>query len=220
MGVTGAAGPTGAKGADGDTGPTGIGITGPTGTAATNTSDSITDIDFDSYGNINLSFNSDPTLLSSRVAFVNGGNAAVAPLTLGTNNGNNLNIETDNTTRLTVLSTGQIGVNQPTPTSGMEINTSMAIAIKTATGNYIASALDHVILGNPSGGTITITLPSAVGITGRKYIIKNSDASGGTVQINGGGTNIDGATSQSLSTAYESIEVVSDGSNWFIISRI
>jgi hypothetical protein len=65
-------------------------------------------------------------------------------------------------------------------------------------------------------GGITVWLPS--GTAGRFMWIKKTDSAAGTVTINRQGTyTIDGATSIILYHQYESVELVSDGSNWFIV---
>jgi hypothetical protein len=65
---------------------------------------------------------------------------------------------------------------------------------------------------NCTSGTFTVTLPTAVGITGQTFIIKNSGA--GTITVaTTGGQSIDGTTTKTL-TQYGSITVQSNGSNW------
>lgn len=63
--------------------------------------------------------------------------------------------------------------------------------------------------------SFTVTLPTAVGITGRVYSIKNSGTGIITIATTGGQT-IDGKTTQSL-TQYDNIKVFSNGANWIII---
>ena len=62
----------------------------------------------------------------------------------------------------------------------------------------------------------TITLPTAIGITGKGYHIKNVGTD--TISVAAfGGQVIDGETSLSISSQYSSVQIVSDGSNWNII---
>jgi hypothetical protein len=63
--------------------------------------------------------------------------------------------------------------------------------------------------------TFTLNLPTAAALTGRTYRIKNNGT--GVITITPGSGNIDGAATYAMSTQYESISVVSDGSNWFIL---
>lgn len=61
---------------------------------------------------------------------------------------------------------------------------------------------------------VTITLPTAVGIAGKDYIIDSNHAGDTTVVPNGSET-IEGETSQTVPTQ-SSMTVYSDGSNWRI----
>ena len=67
----------------------------------------------------------------------------------------------------------------------------------------------------PCNGTFTITLPTAVGRSGYAFIIKNIGTGLITVDGNGSET-IDDQTSIILSQ-YDSAQVVSDGTEWWII---
>ena len=67
-------------------------------------------------------------------------------------------------------------------------------------------------------GTFTVTLPMASSSDGNNYLIKNIGSGVITVDGNGSDT-IDGAATQSLSSQYDFIAIVSDGTEWFIISE-
>lgn len=82
------------------------------------------------------------------------------------------------------------------------------------TAAYTIGATDSII--NCTANRFTVTLPTAVGITGRQYIIKNSGTSTITVATTSSQT-IDGATTYILQVQYMSVTVVSDGANWIII---
>lgn len=91
-------------------------------------------------------------------------------------------------------------------------------AIRTTYSGYVAAhtitAADNIV--DCTSGTFTVTLPTAVSIAGRQYIIKNSGA--GTITLEGDGTEtIDGALNVTLATK-KCYTVVSDGSNWIIIN--
>jgi hypothetical protein len=88
------------------------------------------------------------------------------------------------------------------------------------TANYTATASDDVILCSASGGAFTITLPAAASSTGLHLVVKKTDSGFNAVTIDGNASEtIDGATTKKLSTQYESIEIVCDGSNWHIVRR-
>jgi hypothetical protein len=92
--------------------------------------------------------------------------------------------------------------------------------VKTET--YTATIYDDVILCN---GTFTVNLYDAGGQTdevgnkvnaGRRLVIKNVGT--GVITVDGNSTQtIDGATTKILSSQYDVVEIVSDGTNWHII---
>jgi len=73
-------------------------------------------------------------------------------------------------------------------------------------------ATDYLI--DCTANTFTVTLPTAVGITGRVYIIKNTGTGVITVDGNSSET-IDGVTTQTLNQ-WDSMTISSNGSNWII----
>jgi hypothetical protein len=80
------------------------------------------------------------------------------------------------------------------------------------TTNYTVSVNDYLI--DVTGNTITVTLPTSVGINGKNYVIKNS-GSGVVTVVTTSGQTIDSVNTKSLKNN-DSIEVISDGSNWII----
>jgi hypothetical protein len=66
--------------------------------------------------------------------------------------------------------------------------------------------------------TFTVSLPTASGISGQEYIIKNSGTGTITVDPDGAQT-IDGAATVTL-TQWESVTIVSTGTNWIITNRV
>ena len=78
--------------------------------------------------------------------------------------------------------------------------------------SYSVGENDYLI--DVTGNTITVTLPTAVGVNGKNYVIKNNGSGVVTVATTSSQT-IDGVSSKSLKNN-DSIEVVSDGSNWII----
>jgi hypothetical protein len=77
---------------------------------------------------------------------------------------------------------------------------------------------DDVWLVDASGAARTVNLPTAASRKFRKYTIKKTDATGNLVTIDGNSSEtIDGELTHDLTTQYESVTIVSDGSNWHII---
>jgi len=88
--------------------------------------------------------------------------------------------------------------------------------IATKTGAYTITAADSIILADASGGAFTVTLPPAA--VNNVFTIKKVDASGNLVTIDGDGEEtIDGDLTVALSAQYESLTLVTDGSNWFVV---
>jgi hypothetical protein len=84
------------------------------------------------------------------------------------------------------------------------------------TDNCTIGSNEYLI--NAPSGTFTITLPTAVDISGKQYIIKNSG--NGVVTLNTlSSQTIDVSTSLTL-TQNDTVEVISDGSNWKIVSGV
>ena len=86
-----------------------------------------------------------------------------------------------------------------------------------ATGTDTLGTDEYIYLANDN---TTLTLPAPE--SGRKYLIKlaGTHSSGVTINTNNTSTvKIDGNGTQTLGSSYAFIEIVSDGSNWFIIGK-
>lgn len=88
------------------------------------------------------------------------------------------------------------------------------VTVVTKSANYTAVANDYV-LGSASGAW-TLTLPTAVGISGQSITLKRTDnAPTNIITINTtSAQTIDGASSVHAITQYEVWKFVSDGANW------
>lgn len=99
-----------------------------------------------------------------------------------------------------------------TPGTGGGASTTLPFSSKTSA--YTIDNTDCVI--DCTTGTFTVTLPTSVGLEGQYFIIKNSG--NGIITIDGAGSEtIDGQLNKLLAVQYESITVISDGTNWKII---
>ena len=83
----------------------------------------------------------------------------------------------------------------------------------TKSALYTLTSSDHIVVA--TAGTWNATLPTAASVAGTEYVIKNSGTGIITVDTTLSQT-IDGSLTFALGQ-YESITVVSDGSNWVII---
>jgi hypothetical protein len=89
----------------------------------------------------------------------------------------------------------------------------LSSAVTSKSSAYNISTSDSTILVS---GTTTVTLPTAVGVTGRQYVIKNIGTNTVTIATTSS-QNIDGATTYSMATQYQAITVQSDGTQWWVI---
>ena len=62
-----------------------------------------------------------------------------------------------------------------------------------------------------------MTLPAVSVGSEKRITVKVINAGGGTRTVDGNGANIDGSSSWTTTTQYDSIDVVTDGTNWFIV---
>ncbi len=87
--------------------------------------------------------------------------------------------------------------------------------VTTITSNATLSVGHEILLVNTLGGAVTVTLPTAVGISGKDFFIKNIGTNPVTIDGDGSET-IDGNTTKVIAGRYESFRVTSDNANWVI----
>jgi len=152
---------------------------------------------------------------------------------------------------MSITDAGDVGIATTTPNSKLDVRGSVSMPYKLITANYTVTDDDYSIRYDAyqSGGSVTVTLPSAANRTGRMYIISASlpyvDANAGaglmySVNIvNPGGNTIfndnpsladpDGISYNVLMNfrpfgvankkRKQSVTVQSDGSKWLIIDN-
>ena len=93
----------------------------------------------------------------------------------------------------------------------------MAITSKSA--NYTLLYTDYYVLADASSGALTLTLPTAVGHTGREFGAKKTDLTANAVHISTtGGQTIDGAAAPyDIVSPKAAVKLVSDGSAWQLV---
>lgn len=104
--------------------------------------------------------------------------------------------------------------------STLQTSGSFATGYVAKTANYTATATDETI--ECTSGTFQVTLPTAVGITGRQYTIVNSGAGTITIGTTSSQTFVNfTATPTTLTMATLGTRVVkSNGTNWMLISSL
>lgn len=90
---------------------------------------------------------------------------------------------------------------------------------RTETGTTVTVTVnDEYFFNDATAASQTNNLPTAVGNPGQRFNFKKIDSTGNTVTIDGNGTEtIDGSLTQVISVQYDSITIVSDNANWFIV---
>jgi len=103
----------------------------------------------------------------------------------------------------------------------VQIGGPLQVPFVAKTANYTISATtDAVVTGDGGAGGITITLPSAVNIQGRRFTVKRINGTAGSVVVNTTSSQtIDGALTKTLGNQWAWVEVVSDGANWIIVAQ-
>jgi len=173
-----------------------------------------------------LHINNPALTSSSKIMFTTGSlpSTSNAP-TIGLNSANtfelmykaggNIAIGTNNTERMRVSGTGQVGIGVTSPTSILH-TTSFATAYTASAVDITLTVVHNVVVLTAT--TLTATLPTAVGITGRIYTIKLTASGTGVVATTSSQT-IDGSTTYSLSAQYKYVTVQNNGASWNIIGN-
>lgn len=92
------------------------------------------------------------------------------------------------------------------------------ISVVTKTSDFTATQSNDVILVDASSGAVTITLMGASDREGKTLFVKKVDSTANAVTVDGDGSEtIDDSTTRVLSSQYDSVQIVSDGSEWWII---
>lgn len=91
-------------------------------------------------------------------------------------------------------------------------------AIRTELANYTATPTDDVILCDATAGNMTIQLPPAASSSNKSYVVVKIDVSANTVTVDGDtGDLIDGAATQVINSQWTAIEIICNGTAWYII---
>lgn len=92
---------------------------------------------------------------------------------------------------------------------------------KTSGYTVLTTDRNKVILGDATSAAFTLTLPAASSAgDGFALIVKKTDSSANAVTLDGNSSEtIDGATTYALSSQYDAVLIVCDGSNWHVASK-
>jgi hypothetical protein len=113
--------------------------------------------------------------------------------------------------------TGAAGASGSNGADGVDGDVYTTATQTGTTRNETATSSCKVILCDCTSNAITVNLPTAVGNTA-KFEIKKIDSSANAVTVDAFSTQtIDGGLTAVLQVQYESITIVTDGANWFLI---
>lgn len=147
---------------------------------------------------------------SSSVAFGGGGTVAYTA--------NNLSVfaATSSSQLAGVLSdeTGSgLVVFGTTPTLGVPLMNGWREAFAAKTADYTVTSSDSFVSCDATGGTVTLTLPTAASISGRNYTFKKIDSSANACVIDGNAAEtIDGAATYVIAQQNDAVTVIATAS--------
>jgi len=98
---------------------------------------------------------------------------------------------------------------------GVEPSSRPVRSVATAT---TLTAGDNVLLVDCSGGGRTVTLMPLADVQGRQFVVKQSDGGANNITLDGAGSEtIDGSTTITTSSAYESVTIIATATEWLTI---
>jgi hypothetical protein len=87
----------------------------------------------------------------------------------------------------------------------------------TASGNVVSG--DYLIIADATAGAITMTLPTAALVPGRIYAFKRINAGAHAVIIDGyASQTIDGNLTHTMTPQWNSLVIMTNGVEWFILA--
>lgn len=115
----------------------------------------------------------------------------------------------------------QLGVGTTSPNSTLDVRGSLATGYRAFTSATSATSTDNLLVFTGSSAT-TITLPTAIGCSGRNYVIKNASSTGPlpllTIATSASQT-IDGLSTWLLDESNETVTLISNGANWNVVGQ-
>ena len=169
-----------------------------------------------------VSGDSTVSVIGATLKVVPGGGGNSIKMTAGSNNnritcdaGANFYINTGGADQLFFqASQNRVAIRTTSPTSTFTVNGSLALTYIAKTANYTLTESDYLV--NCTSNSFTITLPTAVNITGRIYIVKNTGTATTITIVTNSSQTIDGSAPTAV-TGLTPLRIMSDGANWITI---
>jgi hypothetical protein len=93
--------------------------------------------------------------------------------------------------------------------------------IKTAKSAYACTQSDRYVLADATAAAFTVTLPNASLCPGKAYTVKKTDSTTHAVTVAPSTRQtIDGTAAYQLRSRYSAVDLVSDGSGWFVTAKL
>ena len=111
-------------------------------------------------------------------------------------------------------------IGATTPNSGFFTSVSveqLKLNVKNTSQNHTVTNQDSVVLCDASTTSLSITLPNPSECTGRTIAIKKVDTSSNPVALIPISGFVDGAATHTIFYPMQSVYVISDGSNYFVL---
>lgn len=114
-----------------------------------------------------------------------------------------------------IINAGTVGAGVAPSGTQASVN----VPVVTTTANYTLLGSDDIVLCGQSS-PITITLPNPSGMTGRTVTIKDKGAAlNNNITVSPASGTIDGAASKIINANYGLMNLVTDGTNWFLLNN-
>ena len=94
----------------------------------------------------------------------------------------------------------------------------LTVAIREVSASGPVLESDYIVLVDATSGAVTLDLPAAADNEGTLVTVKKLDSSVNAITVDANASEtIDGTATKTLSTQYETLRLVCDGTEWWVI---